>query len=72
MQHKKQQHSQATKLFCLLFCHTINFANLGVGEGIVKTVSRQDGGFPVDVVQCYLNSRQCSVAHTFPAESEDN
>ena len=37
-------------------------SNLGVGEGVVKTVSREDGGFPVDVVQCYLDSRQCSDA----------
>ena len=26
----------------------------------MKTVSREDGGFTVDVVQCYLDSRQCS------------
>ena len=36
----------------------------------METVSREDGGFTVDVVQSYLDSGQCSDAHAFSSEGE--
>ena len=45
--------------------------HLRVSEGVVKTVSREDGGFTVDVVQCYLDSGQCSNTLISTAGGED-
>ena len=33
---------------------------LRIGEGVVETVSREDGGLTVDVVQCYLDGGECT------------